>query len=508
MAHPRLDGPLDEQATLLDLMARLSAERDPERLLHHILAGMRRVVGAEAGTIYVVEEEADRRWLAFRVSQNDKLGDLPTPDVRLSINPFSIAGRVVLTGECLNVGDACTDAKVTHNSSFDRAAGYETHSVLTVPLTASDGEVLGAVQLINCLEGDRIVPFDDRRQELARRMAGAAGIALVNARLSAEVTRLFDGFVRASVVAIEARDPTTSGHSVRVAALALGLAEAAGASGVFGPALPFDPDQLRTLEYAALLHDFGKIGVREEILVKAEKLHPWEVERLQARFEIIGLTEEVRLLRAAVHQGHEPAAVEAVIARFRAELGATLDALVAGVSPKPATKDLQALVRGLGGRLWTDRHGQAHPFLTDREIECLSLPYGSLTDSERTAMNEHARHTDRFLRAMPWGRAFEGLPDIAASHHEKRDGTGYPQGLVGDQIPLPSQMITVVDIYDALTASDRPYRKAMAHQRACDILWAEADKGRLDSRLVTAFVEGEVVSVLGELRPDLQAKRA
>ncbi len=483
-----------EQSTLLDLMAQLTAERDPDRLLGRILAGMRQVVGAEAGSLYVVDEDAAA--LRFRVAQNDRLGLSSVPSGTLPLTTASIVGQVVLSRSALNLPDVRrAPAGIVFNDTFDRSAGYRTVSMLTVPLTDAQGQVLGAVQLINRIERGAVVAFDSHEQHLATRMAGAAGMALVNARLSAEITALFDGFVRASVLAIEARDPTTSGHSIRVSALAVGLADAAGRRGDFAE-LPMAQNDRRTLEYAALLHDFGKIGVREEVLVKAAKLHPWELQGLRQRFEVIGLTEEVRLLRTALHAGTPPQAVEAAIAAFRSELDHTLEALIDGSAPKPASPELQALVTSLGGQLWTDRAGKPRPWLTDREQECLSLPYGSLTPGERNAIQDHAAFTERFLAAMPWGRELDGLPGIAAAHHEKIDGSGYPLGLVGAAVPLPSQMITVVDIYDALTALDRPYRKAIEHERACDILYKEVEVGRLDRRLVDAFVEEDVVEVL------------
>lgn len=486
---------LFEQSTLLDLMAQLTAERDPDRLLARILLSMRQVIGAEAGSLYVVDDVAG--CLRFRVAQNDRLGLSAVPSGELPLERSSIVGQVVLSAAPLNLEDVrrAPDG-IVFNDAFDRSAGYRTVSMLTVPLTDAEGKVLGAVQLINRVESGHVVAFDERDEHLASRMAGAAGIALVNVRLAAEIAELFDGFVRASVLAIEARDPTTSGHSIRVSALAVGLADAAGRRGGFSE-LPLLPNDRRTLKYAALLHDFGKIGVREDVLVKARKLHPWELEGLRQRLEIIGLTEEVRLLRTALHAGTEPVVVETAIAAFRAELDHSLETLIRGADPVPATPELRALVASLGGKLWTDRQGTAHPWLTQREQECLGLPYGSLTDGEREAIQDHAAFTERFLAAMPWGRELAGLPEIAAAHHEKIDGSGYPLGLSGAEVPLPSQMITVVDIYDALTALDRPYRKAIPHEGACEILWAEAEKGRLDRRLVEVFVEEDVVDLLG-----------
>lgn len=491
-----------EARHVLDVAASLNAERDPDRLLGRILESMRQLTGADAGTLYVLE---DRR-LRFRVAQNDSLPVAGLPNGALPVDRESVAGYVVLERRAVNLPDVrhLGSAPFRFNEAFDARAGYRTVSMLAVPLLAADGEVLGAVQLIN-RKGDpaarltdparipaQVRPFSTRDEQLALGLAGAASIALVNARLGAEIEQLFDGFVRSAVMAIEARDPTTSGHSVRVSHLALGLADAAAADGRFDAELPFDRDRLRRLEYAALLHDFGKIGVREDVLVKARKLYPAELESLRHRFEIAGLAHEVAALRRLLDEGADRAAIEAVIAARHAELREMFDYVLAANEPVPLKGDVQAIVRSLATAGWRDRQGHLQPYLTPREHECLTIHHGSLTPDERRAIQDHVVHTMRFLEQIPWGRALAGLPRVAALHHEKLDGSGYPHGYSGDQIPLESRIITVVDIYDALTAADRPYKSAMPYAQACDILWGEADRGKLDARLVGVFVERNV----------------
>ena len=493
---------------VLEIAATLSAERDPERLLGRILESMRHLTGADAGTLYVVEDlGGGQRALRFRVAQNETLGHSDLPSGLIPLDTNSIAGYVVAHRRPLNLPDVQRlgpDSPVVFNNSYDLRAGYRTVSMLTVPLTTAEGEVLGAVQLINRKRDPRsrlcelsvvhelVLPFSDRDELLAGSLAGAASIALVNARLTAEIRRLFDGFVRAAVFAIDARDPCTSGHSLRVSRLSVALAGAAGRDARFLGTLPLSDTRLRRLEYAALLHDFGKIGVGEDVLLKAKRLYPHEMVQLESRFDLVQLSQEVDFLRRALRGELDPAVAERNIIAFREEMSAALERLHAVNEPDPVTGDLREFINALANRNWRDRAGCARPFLSPREHECLSVPYGSLTAGERMAVQEHVVHTGRFLDQIPWGKELEGLSTIASRHHEKLDGSGYPEGLRGEQIPLESRIITVADIYDALTAADRPYKTSLPHVAARDILWSEADRGRLDPRLVEIFVEHNV----------------
>jgi HD-GYP domain-containing protein (c-di-GMP phosphodiesterase class II) len=499
---------------VLDIAASLNAERDPDRLLARILESMRQLTGADAGSLYVVEDQgAGRRALRFRVAQNDTLGIDDLPSGLLPIDATSIVGYVVETRRALNLADVDhlpPGLPVVFNKSYDLRAGYRTVSMLTVPLQAADGELLGAVQLINRKRDpgvrlgnlasvpQQVLPFSERDEQLAGSLAGAASIALVNARLTAEIRRLFDGFVRAAVFAIDSRDPCTSGHSLRVSRLSVALAGAAGRDARFEGALPLSEPRIRRLEYAALLHDFGKIGVSEDVLLKAKRLYPWEMAQLEARCDIVALSHEVEFLRRATRGELDPQVAERNIRAWRDEMEGALGRLRRANEPDPVTGELREFLNTLAARNWRDREGRYHPFLTPREHECLTVPYGSLTHGERMAIQEHVVHTGRFLEQIPWGRELDGLSTIAARHHEKLDGSGYPDGLRGDQIPLESRIITVADIYDALTAADRPYKASLPHVAARDILWSEADRGRLDPALVEIFVEQNLHGVLYE----------
>lgn len=500
----------DELHTVLAVAASLNAERDPDRLLGQILRRMRELTWADAGSLYVVEEQDGVNVLRFRAAQNDTLGLDAAFAETLPLDETSIAGRVVVTCQPLNVSDAyhLPPGPFQFNASFDARSGYRTVSMLTVPLQTAAGEVVGAVQLINRKRRpdarlgpvsaipQQVVPFTARDQALATSLAGAASIALINSRLSAEIERLFDGFVRAAVYAVDARDPTTSGHSLRVSRLAVGLADAAIAAERLPVGRLVERAGRRRLEYAALLHDFGKVGVAEQVLLKAKRLYPAELETLQTRFEVIALSHEVQQLRAALEAGRAVGDVEPEIVAFKADLHAMLARLLLANEPRPLDGETRGFIDALAGRCWHGHDGRTLPYLTERERTCLSIPYGSLTDPEREAIQNHVVHTRRFLEQIPWDSSLKGIANIAALHHEKLDGSGYPYGYSGDQIPLESRIITVVDIYDALTAADRPYKAALPHVAASDILWNEAERGRLDRRLVDIFVERNVHSCL------------
>lgn len=496
---------------VLDIASSLNAERDPQRLLARILESMRQLTGADAGTLYVVESApGGARALRFKVSQNDTLGDSDLPQGLLPIDMTSIVGWVVTHRRPLNLPDVdhLPPFGITFNRSFDLRAGYRTRSMLTVPLMTADGEVLGAVQLINrkrdpsaklvdlAAVPDQVSPFSSRDEQLAISLAGAASIALANARLTREIRQLFDGFVRAAVFAIDARDPCTSGHSLRVSRLTTALAEAAAQDARFAGRLELNEARLRRLEYAALLHDFGKIGVGEDVLLKAKRLYPHELSALEQRFDVAALSAEVDVLRRVVRGELDAATGDRQIKDYRDELGETLARLVRANEAGPLDGDTRAFVETLAGQRWQYREDAGRPFLTAREHECLTVQFGSLTQDERRAIEAHVVHTRRFLEQIPWGRELDGLAEIAALHHEKLDGSGYPGGLGADAIPVESRIITVADIYDALTAADRPYKSSLPHEAARDILWSEADRGRLDADLVDVFIQAGVDRVL------------
>ncbi len=495
----------------------LSSERDPDNLLAMILEKGRELVQADAGSLYLVEkDEVGGVRLRFKLSQNDSVSFL-SREFTVPVSHASIAGHVALTGRCVNLPDVYVlpeGVEYAFDPTFDQMTGYRTRSMLVVPMRNRDGELLGILQLINRKRSahlklvgheavaSSVIPFDEACEELLLSLASQAAVAVENNLLYKSIEGLFEGFVNASVQAIESRDPTTSGHSVRVAELTVGLATLVDGldTGPFAD-VRFTTDQLREIRYASLLHDFGKVGVREEVLVKAKKLYPQALDLLRSRFSIIRLGIENRHLRLQLEHclthgvehfhgcRHD---LETACTREKDELALALATILQANEPTVLEEGRFHHLLEIATRTYLDEDGLEQPWLTPREVNQLSIRRGTLDGDERREIESHVVHTFRFLRQIPWTRDLASVPLIAESHHEKLNGMGYPHGLVGEAIPVQSRMMTIADIFDALTASDRPYKKAVPLERALDILGHEARDGHVDRRLLDLFIEGRV----------------
>jgi len=323
----------------------------------------------------------------------------------------------------------------------------------------------------------------------------------LNAQYEIDIQKLVEGFINASVTAIESRDPTTSGHSLRVATYSVRLAECVGRqeTGKYREARLTEP-QMRELRYASLLHDFGKIGVRENILTKAEKLFPDEMERIRLRTDFIKRTINWETALAKVDMlklGKAKNVEEALRLLEDEEIGnlATIDAFYGAIHDANETARLAPatleILKSIGTRTYRDPKGNLEGFLKPDELSRLMIPYGTLSEEERFEINSHVTHTYQFLSQIPWTQDLRQVTSIAFSHHEKLDGSGYPRKLIGDAIPLPSQIMTICDIFDALAATDRPYKKAMTAEKALDIIGMDVKGGKIDAELFRIFVDGQ-----------------
>ena len=495
----------------------LSAERNLDVLLETILTKAREITRSDAGSLYLVEEAPDgASRLRFALAQNESV-EIPFRAATLPLNGQSVAGHVALTGTIVNLADAYEPppgSPFQINRWFDEHSRYRTKSMLVVPMRTPQGEMLGALQLINCKpegigplrspeEAERHVrAYGERHERLAGSLASQAAVALANRRLYESISQLFEGFVKASVTAIESRDPTTFGHSFRVADLTVGLAEAMDRadSGPYRD-VRFAAEELRELRYAALLHDFGKVGVREHVLVKSKKLYPADLERIRQRIELLMRDLELGVTRRkldwAVRRGKDGFAQQAArlddeLAAAIAELDEALDVIVTVNEPSVRPQDFTGQLLRITARSWQDHRGRLRTVLTPEEASILAITKGSLTDAERREIQQHVVHTFQFLAQIPWTREFRRIPEIARSHHEKLDGSGYPFGARGEQIPVQSRMMTIADIYDALTATDRPYKKAVRVEEALDTLREEQRAGALDGSLLDLFIDARI----------------
>jgi len=535
--NERLAGATQEIHELNQIGAALSAQHDTGKLLELILTKSREITHADAGSLYLVEaveeeqaqfkpdesgklsvvtdKEAPKR-LRFKLAQNDSV-DVPFKEMTMELSPKSVAGFVALSGKALSIEDAYhlgPSVPYGINRKFDEDSGYRTKSILAVPMRNQKDEIVGVVQLLNAKRDPaakldtigavtrQVVPFTSRLQEIVTSLASQAAVALENSRLYEAIQRLFEGFVRASVTAIEARDPTTSGHSFRVANLTVGLAEAVDRvdSGTLAD-IHFSRTEMKEIRYASLLHDFGKVGVREEVLVKAKKLYPGQLDLVTQRFHFVKRSVESENLKSrleyVLEKGRETYLKD--LPRFDAELNDRLAEMDAYFQFVMASNEPTVLAEGsfeklldVAARKFLDFDGQEKPLISPDEVRLLSVRKGSLDEAERRQIESHVVHTVNFLQKIPWTREIRNIPGIARGHHEKLNGTGYPYKLSAAEIPVQTRMMTISDIFDALAASDRPYKKAVSLERALDILKFSVKDGELDPVLYEMFMAAKV----------------
>jgi HD-GYP domain-containing protein (c-di-GMP phosphodiesterase class II) len=481
-----LERRVQKLTSILDVATAMTQERELDRLLRLVVAEATKVMESERSSLFIYDRERHELW--SKVAEG-------ASEIRFSAGT-GLAGSVVQTGRTVNIPDAYEDGRF--NRQFDLQTGFRTRSILTVPMTTSSGEIVGVLQTLNKKDGSVFTAEDE---ELLLALGAVAAASISNAILHVEIERLLEGFAKAAVVAIEQRDPSTAGHSGRVARLSLGLATAIDAVAE-GPwaSTRFSRDQFQELRYAALLHDFGKVGVREHVLVKAEKLYPGDLAALLQRFETLrqmsrAESNQRRLDIALAGGADRDARIQEEEARHLAqlaELEGLLEFILTSNNPTVLAEGSFERLHEIARRSFRDSTGTEVPYLTEREVQLLSIRRGNLAPEERDEIESHVTHTFNFLSQIPWTRALRNVPEIAFGHHEKLTGEGYPRGLGAGAIPVQTRMITISDIYDALTASDRPYKKAMSHERALDILHEEARDGSIDRDLLRVFVEADI----------------
>ena len=490
----------------------LSAEKDIERLQSFILTTMRQLTHADGASLWLKMEVDGEPKLFLASSQNHSLDKDTYSAFTVPVDVQTVVGYTVSMGESQMYDDAYhpPPGKPPGGMSFDAQFGYRTKSMLTVPMRDYKNQVVGAVQLINAKSRfesrltvdnvmEEVISFKPDDLEMIESIASQAAVALDNKNLLDSIQALFDGFVQASVTAIEQRDPSTAGHSGRVERMTSTLAVVINEIGT-GKFIDvsFTDDQLKELRYACLLHDFGKVGVREHILVKAKKLIPGQLEVIQARFEFIERSVQVKYATEkleALRSGRNGTALADIDRRLEEELRQLqewVQSIADANEPTVLPEDKASMIEFLSQQTYHDMAGHPHPMLEPQEFRFLSIRRGTLDPQERLEMESHVTHSFHFLTKIPWTPVMKGVPEIAYGHHEKLDGSGYPRGLTADQIPLQARMMTISDIYDALTAQDRPYKRAVPTSVALDILNEEANQGKLDKDLLEVFISRKV----------------
>jgi HD-GYP domain-containing protein (c-di-GMP phosphodiesterase class II) len=519
---------LNELTELAEIGVLLTTEKNLDTLLDLILSQARRVTQSDAGSVYIAEtDELGVRRLRFKLSQNDSRPDIPFVEFTIPIDQTSLAGSAAAEGDPLVIEDVYMlppDVAYSFNRSFDERYGYRTKSMLVIPMQNHHGEVIGVLQLINRKRdfaarlvtpedaARLIIAYSPHTVKIVRALAGQAAVSIENSQLYESIERLFEGFVKAAVHAIEQRDPTTSGHSERVAMRTVLLAETIDRlqDGPFRD-INFTREQVREIRYAGLLHDFGKVGVREQVLVKAKKLYEGELALVRQRHAFIRRSAEWAFERERAEfllkNGRD--GYDGFLRELTQRLGEAVDTADRFLRVVLASNEPTVLAEGdfaqlgeFAAREFLDIDGQQQPFLTPMEQKHLSIRKGSLDDRERLEIESHVSHTFAFLERIPWTRGLARVPEIALGHHEKLDGTGYPRKVQGPAIPLQTRMMTIADIYDALTAQDRPYKRALPATRALDILTDEVERGQLDEELFRVFVEARIWEERAERRRD------
>jgi HD-GYP domain-containing protein (c-di-GMP phosphodiesterase class II) len=506
----------DELSELCRVATALMHERDITALLTLIVRFGKAITESDGGGVLLIENDAHAAArLRPAVFELDSLPGLHLPTVSFPVGNKSMVGYAAYSREPVVVADAEALPPGTAfkaNPEFESRYGYPARSMMAVPMLTHRNEVLGVVFFINRKsdphvsimaheDADRYtVPFSDRHVRLARSLASMAAVSIENAQLYVEIEHILESLVKAAVSAIDARDPTTAGHSVRVAALTTGLADAVERSGHGAyRGLRFTPEQMRELQFAALLHDFGKVGVREDVLTKAKKLPPVLWERIESRFRLIRLALELDYFKHGASACRPGAGVSPDAARSPEDLAERLhevdrqlEIVRAANEPSMVAAPENAALVEIAKRTYQDGDGRRLPYLTVDELRYLQLPQGTLDETERAEVESHVEKTTMFLARIPWTDDLKNLVLYASGHHEKLNGTGYPNRLRSKEIPVQTRMITLADMFDALTANDRPYKPAMEAEQALAVLRAEADAGLLDRDLVDIMTESRV----------------
>ncbi|MDX1595044.1 MAG: HD domain-containing phosphohydrolase, partial [Gammaproteobacteria bacterium] len=505
-------GTLDLVERLLEIGTALSAEKDTPRLLEMILLGAKEITHADGGTLYRVTP--DQQSLEFAIIRTDSLdiamggtsgNEITFPDLPLHLEDGSpninmVAACAALERVTINIPDAYENTTYDFSGTrkFDESTGYRSRSFLTVPMANHENEVIGVLQLLNKIDPDsgEVVAFSAEDQRLVESLASQAAVALTNQQLIANLRELFESFIEMIASAIDDKSPYTGGHCRRVPELSMMLAEACARTRE-GPLASFDMSPLDRyeLKIASWLHDCGKVTTPEYVVDKATKLETIydRVHTIDTRFEVLKRDAEIELLRAKIAALETPeeqdladveSAYEARLAQLDDDREFIRRANIGGEFMKDEDK---ARVREIAENRWVGPDGEEQAFLSENEVYNLSIERGTLTSEERDVINYHITATIKMLESLPFPKDLQRVPEFAGGHHEKMDGTGYPRGLKREEMSLQARIMGIADIFEALTAADRPYKKAKTLSESLRIMGFMKKDNHIDPDLFDVF---------------------
>ena len=488
--------------TLNEIGVALSSERDLKRLLELILEAARKFANADGGTLYRVHDNH----LVFEVLRNDTLGfcmggktgkhidfaPLPLYDKEGNGNHTMVVAHAALTGETVNIPDAYSAVGFDFSGTraFDAKTGYRSKSFLTIPMKNSAGEVIGVLQLINSRsdDGSTVDAFSEAEQQLVESLASQAAIALSNRLLSEQQENLFESLISLINSAIDEKSPYTGGHCERVPMLTMMLAEAVDRSAI-GPLSDFkmtDADRYE-LKIAGLLHDCGKITTPVHVVDKATKLQTLfdRIELIDTRFEVLQRDLEIARLKGEINDEEHARQSAAILVDREA-------VRVSNVGAEFMPDAQLAVIQNLAKRTWQPVGESPRPFLSADELENLSIRKGTLTRAEREIINHHIAMTIKMLEALPWPKHLLRVPEYAGGHHERMDGKGYPRGLKREEMSVQARVMGIADIFEALTAGDRPYKLGKPLSESIRILGLMMQDNHIDADLFEIFLRERV----------------
>jgi len=496
---------------LVNIGISLSAEKNTEQLLEHILLGAQDLTNADAGTLYLLNNDQ----LTFEMMRTRSLGialggpthtavqlaPIPLFDNEGKPNNETIAAYAALSGEVVNIKDAyqAKGFNFQGTKDYDKKTGYRSKSFLTLPMKNHDSQIIGVLQLINAIDPKtgQAIKFSAENQRLAESLASQAAIALTNHQLIDDLRTLLERFIEVIASAIDEKSPYTGGHCRRVPKIAMLLAKAVDRAdkGIYAD-LHFSDQEFYELKIAALMHDCGKITTPIHVVDKATKLETIfdRIKLVETRFALLKRDAEINLLQEVMSSSDKQ---QQTLRQNYEQLLTTLDEELeflrhANIGGEYMAEEKQQRVKDIATRRYRDINGQWQPLLTEEEVYNLCIAKGTLTPEERHTINYHMQSTINMLEKLPFPKHLKNVPEIAGGHHETMDGKGYPRGLTREQMSVQARIMGIADIFEALTAADRPYKKAMPISQALKILGNMKLDSHIDPDLFDIFLHEKV----------------